>query len=299
MPLETQSRHMKQTFIGCVNHSSNFQQATSCADHRANLDRSLLRADILNHSTLLSQHLRNTSFNLNCSDILIQSRLTLIVATILLVYFVKSSFNLNCNDILIQSQLTSIVATILLAVFGANHWFRHEYHSDATGDTELTYEASINRPCRSLLQLPASDMLCRSQSQPLPINIERELRRLQRVQSCRVAFETRYILSQNILEEIHPEASEIIMLASNTTNSVASDTTSSVALSSQHQSTLLSQHLRNTSFNLNYSDVLIQSRLTSIVATILLEVFGGLTISFSMNITDGLALFDPLKVFQF
>ncbi|KAG5612279.1 hypothetical protein H5410_023560 [Solanum commersonii] len=51
------------------------------------------------------------------------------------------------------------------------------------------------------------------------------------------------------------------------------------------ESTLLSQHLRNTSYNLNCSDVLIQSRLTSIVATILLEVFGGLTIDFAMNIT--------------
>ncbi|XP_049388773.1 sugar transport protein 8-like [Solanum stenotomum] len=70
--------------------------------------------------------------------------------------------------------------------------------------------------------------------------------------------------------EIHPEVGEIIPLASDTANNVASDTTSSVALASQHQ-----------------SDVLIQSRLTSVVATILLAVFGGLTIGYAMNITGG------------
>ncbi|KAG5612278.1 hypothetical protein H5410_023559 [Solanum commersonii] len=201
---------------------------------------------------------------------------------------------------------------------------------------KLTYEAST--------QLPASDRLCRSQSQPPPITIESlydELTKDTIIQGIEkiatrgihpeaseiillvsdttnsVASDTTssvalalqhqidiliqswltlivatillvvfggltfgfamnitsifpLLLASN-LEEIHPEASEIILFASDTTNNVASDTTSSVALASQHQSTLLSQHLRNTSFDLNCSDVLIQSRLTLIVATILLE----------------------------
>ncbi|KAG5612308.1 hypothetical protein H5410_023589 [Solanum commersonii] len=108
-------------------------------------------------------------------------------------------------------------------------------HSDAARDTNLTYEASTNRPCRSQLQLPgidqivtstelpssirdelvteltngtSTDKLCRSQShlpsnsdkvsrsrsQPPPTTIERELIRLQRVQSCLVAFKTRNVV---------------------------------------------------------------------------------------------------------
>uniref|UniRef100_M1CUA5 Sugar transporter n=1 Tax=Solanum tuberosum TaxID=4113 RepID=M1CUA5_SOLTU len=79
-------------------------------------------------------------------------------------------------------------------------------------------------------------------------------------------------------EEIHPEASEIIPLASDIANNVASDT-SSVALASQHQ-----------------SDVLIQSRLTSVVASSLLAVFGGLTIGYAMNITGGTTAMDGFLV---